>query len=68
MFFYYFSTNWLASLAESCVSQNHGHASDREAQIEGGRVNLLASSMSIDALQEIGQRCGLEVGSLSVSF
>ncbi|KAK4759412.1 hypothetical protein SAY87_022543 [Trapa incisa] len=47
-------------LSESCISQNHVHASDREAQTECGRANLL-SSMSINALQEIGQRCSSKV-------
>ncbi|KAK4755431.1 hypothetical protein SAY87_009188 [Trapa incisa] len=46
--------------SESCISQNHVCDCDSEAQIGCGRANLLAS-MSVNALQEIGQRCSSKV-------
>ncbi|XP_031397074.1 RNA polymerase II C-terminal domain phosphatase-like 2 isoform X2 [Punica granatum] len=52
--------------SEAGISQNHVHSRDREAQIEAGRVNLLTSSMSISALQEIGRRCSSKVEFRSV--
>ncbi|KAA8517393.1 hypothetical protein F0562_017686 [Nyssa sinensis] len=56
----------VASQPSDGVSQNHSSSTSRELQTEGGKVNLLPSSLSIGVLQEIGRRCGSKVELRSV--
>ena len=45
------------------VSQN-SFSNGRELQTEGGKVNVVPSSLSVGVLQEIGRRCSSRVGQI----
>ncbi|CAK9165577.1 unnamed protein product [Ilex paraguariensis] len=50
-----------SQFSEAGVSQNHASSNSKELPTEGGKVNLLPSSLSIGVLHEIGRKCSSKV-------